>query len=96
MTNLSPTQIALLDAVAEAKASTDAELEELEHWYKARQWELQLPLRIKVGEAADHGVPWRRLQEPLETSDHKTVKGFYPTPDDVREWTKQQEVEVED
>lgn len=93
MTKLNETQEALLEAVSVVKEEIDGELEELKHWYEAKRWELQLPVRIVVGEARDAGVPWRRLQGPLETSDHKTCTNFYPTPKDVREWRKQQKVE---
>lgn len=82
MTNLSPTQIALLDAVEAAKLKADAELERLRLRHKQEEWDAQVHLRLAVGNARDAGVPWRRLQDPLETSDHKTVKSFYPSNED--------------
>lgn len=82
MTNLNPIQIELLDAVEAAKLDAERALEDLRLRHKQEEWDAQLPLRLAVGNAKDAGVPWRRLQEPLETSDHKTVKGFYPSNED--------------
>lgn len=78
MTKLNEDQVTLLTAVADLKI----ELDETFAIYRAAYIELvedaKRNLKVAVGKAASAGVPDRRIGMALGTSDHKTIKSYYP------------------
>lgn len=83
MTKLNPDQLALLAAVAELKVELDDDLAKLKEEYLELVEAAKSDLKVAVGNAAAVGVPDRRIGMALGTSDHKTIKSYYPEVDDA-------------
>lgn len=78
MTRLNTEQQELLDAVASVKVAVDDELNALRAQHDREVDMVRAPLYDVVRRAAIAHVPARRLGMVLGTSDHKTIKSYFP------------------
>lgn len=78
MTKLNEHQEYFLAEVAKVKLEFDAAQALLKADFDCEVEKLKEPIKAAVGHAVDHKVPARRLGDALNTSDHKTIKSYFP------------------
>jgi len=78
MTKLNDSQQELLSNVAAVKAQVDAVIAECREAFELSVERAKEPLFTAVAEAAAMRVPARQLGMVLGTSDHKTIKSYFP------------------
>lgn len=78
MTKLNEDQQHYLDAVARVKAEFDEEVAALRSQHAAEVENLKHALYKAVSDAVDFRVPASRIGAALNTSDHKTIKSYFP------------------
>lgn len=81
MAVMNEAQQALLDQVTAAGVEYDQFEEALRQEVSDRKWEKRAKTRDLVRQARALGVPWKKLGEALNTSDHNTIKDYH---DDIR------------
>jgi hypothetical protein len=78
MTKLNEDQQRSLTQVTDVKALVDEEIAKRTEVYMRELEEAKSPLYVAVAEAARLRVPARQLGFALGTSDHKTIKSYFP------------------
>lgn len=76
MANMNETQQSLLDQLSVVAVEYDNFEEALRKEVAERKWQERARTRELVRQARDIGVPWKKLGEALNTSDHRTVKAY--------------------
>lgn len=78
MTKLSPEQDQLLAAVVDAKKQADADIAHRRANFEEGVEKDKAPIYDAVAQAVWAGVPARRLGAAIGSSDHKTIKSYFP------------------
>lgn len=78
MTKLNDAQAALLAQVGEVNAEVDREIAKHQETFDRQKEAAREPLRAVIALAVAAKVPARRLGEAINTSDHKTIKSYFP------------------
>jgi len=81
MTRLNPEQEKSLTKVAEVKERLDVTLARLKAEHEQSVDSAKDGLRDAVATAVWAGVPARRIGEAIGSSDHKTIKSYFPLED---------------